>query len=69
MSGKLSIKTPLRPEQRAYLEAQRELLRGLPHSDDVAQALEELDPERVSAEDVEEDDFHLSREYRNRSTA
>jgi len=64
----------LAPEQRHYLEFQRMLLaegdNTEPSKDgaDIDEAMAYLDPDVVADEDVQQDDFHLSREYRRRIT-
>jgi hypothetical protein len=58
----------LTPARRESIENQRQFLMELDEADPVAlaAALAALDPDVVSDDDVEQDEFHLAREYRRR---
>ena len=58
----------LRPERRQEIERQRQFVSALDEADpDAAQgALAALNPDVLTDDDIEQDEFHLAREYRRR---
>ena len=70
MPRNTSIRTPLRPEHKKYVEYVRLVLE---HAEDIEadamrDALAGLNEDSLSEEEFEEALFHLSREYRNRAS-
>lgn len=68
MPRNTSIRTPLRPEHKKYVEYLRLVLEDAEDVDPDAlrDALAALSEEALSEEAFEDAMFHLSREYRNR---
>jgi hypothetical protein len=58
----------LTPARRESIEKQRRFLLELDDADPgaLAAALAAIDPDVVSDDDLEQDEFHLAREYRQR---